>query len=83
MLFSDLVESELDHAVLEDVDRLLDLKMNSPETKIIPRVKSLNEYLKSNIEEIRSRIDQMPEDAYHGWEELNQLFLSQLEYGRT
>lgn len=79
MLFSELVKSELDLAVLQDVTRLLDLKMNSPETKIIPRVESLNEYLESNIEEVRARIEQMPEDTYHGWEELNQLFLSQLE----
>ena len=41
MLFSELVESELDPAVLQDVNRLLDLKMNSPETKTIPRVESL------------------------------------------
>jgi predicted nucleotidyltransferase len=79
MLFSELVKSELDPAVLQDATRLLDLKMNSPETKIIPRVESLNEYLESNIEEVRARIEQMPEDTYHGWEELNQLFLSQLE----
>jgi predicted nucleotidyltransferase len=79
MLFSELVKSELDPAVLQDVTRLLDLKMNSPETKIIPRVESLNEYLESNIEEVRARIEQMPEGFYHGWEELNQLFLSQLE----
>lgn len=79
MLFSELVKSELDPAVLQDVTRLLDLKMNSPETKIIPRVESLNEYLESNIEEVRARIEQMPEDTYHGWAELNQLFMSQLE----
>ena len=79
MLFSELVESELDPTVLHEVVRLLALKMNSPETKIIPRIESLNEYLENSIEEIRGRIQQMPEDAYHGWEELDRLFLSQLE----
>ncbi len=79
MLFSELVESELDPTVLQEVVRLLALKMNSPETKIIPRIESLNEYLENSIEEIRGRIQQMPEDAYHGWEELDRLFLSQLE----
>ena len=59
--------------------RLLDLKMNSPETNIIPRIESLNEYLESSIEEVRARIEQMPEDTYHDWEELNQIFQSQLE----
>ena len=79
MLFSELVESELDPTVLQEVAWLLDMKMNSPETKIIPRIESLNEYLESNIEEVRARIEQMSEDTYHGWDELNQLFLSQLE----
>lgn len=79
MLFSELVKSELDSAVSKDVVRLLDLKMNSPETKIIPRVESLNKYLENSIEEVQTRIRQMPEDTHHDWEELNQIFLSQLE----
>lgn len=79
MLFSELVKSELDSAVSKDVVRLLDLKMNSPETKIIPRVESLNKYLENSMEEVQTRIRQMPEDTYHDWEELNQIFLSQLE----
>ena len=79
MLFSELVKSELDSAVSKDVVRLLDLKMNSPETKIIPRVESLNKYLENSMEEVQTRIRQMPEDPHHDWEELNQIFLSQLE----
>ena len=73
MLFSELVEAELDPALLPDVNRLLDVKMNAP------RIESINCYLDSSIEEVRSRIVQLPEDASHGWEELNQLFLSQLQ----
>ena len=53
--------------------------MNSPETKTIPRVESLNKYLENSIEEVQTRIKQIPEDTYHDWEELNQIFLSQLE----
>ena len=78
MLFSELVEAELDPALLPDVNRLLDLKMNAPEIKTIPRIESINCYLDSSIEEVRSRIVQLPEDASHGWEELNRLFLSQI-----
>ena len=79
MLFSELMEAELDPVLLPDVNRLLDLKMNAPEIKTIPKIESINRYLDSSIEEVRSRIVQLPEDASHGWEELNQLFLSQLE----
>ena len=79
MLFSELVDAELDPAVAPDVDRLLDLKMNAPEIKTIPKIESINRYLDRCIEEVRSRIVQLPEDANHGWEELNRLFLSQLQ----
>ena len=79
MLFSELVEAELAPALLQDVNRLLDLKMNAPEIKTIPKIDSINHYLDSSIEEVRSRIVHLPEDAIHGWEELDQLFLSQLE----
>ena len=79
MLFSELMDAELDSAILPDVNRLLDLKMNAPEIKTIPKIDSINHYLDSSIEEVRSRIVQLPEDGNHGWEELDQLFLSQLE----
>lgn len=79
MLFSELVDAELDPALVPDVDSLLDLKMNAPEIKTIPKIESINRYLDSCIEEVRSRIVQLPEDANHGWEELNRLFLSQLQ----
>ena len=79
MLFSELAEAELDPALQPDVKRLLDLKMNAPEIKVIPKIESINEYLESSIREVRSRIVQMPEDADPGWEELNQLFLSQIQ----
>ena len=79
MLFSELVEAELDPALLPDIDRLLNLKMNAPEIKTIPKIESINRYLDSSIEEVRSRIVQLWEDANRGWEELNRLFLSQLQ----
>ena len=78
MLFSELVEAELEPALLPDVNRLLDLKVNAPELKTIPRIESINRYLDRSIEEVRSRIAQLPEDTSHGWEELNRLFLAQL-----
>ena len=79
MLFSELMDAELDPVLLPDVNMLLDLKMNAPEIKTIPKIESINHYLDSSIEEVRSRIVQLPEDTNHGWEELDQLFLSQLE----
>ncbi len=79
MLFSELAEAELDPALLPEVNRLLDLKMNSPEIKTIPRIERINRYLDSSIGEVRSRIVLLPEDTDHGWEELDRIFLSQLQ----
>ena len=79
MRFSELMESELDPALLSDVNKLLDMKMNAPESKTIPRIESINRYLDSSIEEVHTRILQLPEDMNHGWEELDRMFLSQLQ----
>lgn len=79
MLFSELMVAELDPALKPEVERLLDLKKNAPEVKLIPPIECLNKYLDSSIEEVQTRIRQMPEDAAHSWEELDNLFLSQLE----
>lgn len=78
MLFSDLMKSELDDSLIPEVERLLDLKMNSPEIKEIPRVDIINEYLDKSILEIKSKIDNMPDDNVNDWQELNELFLSVL-----
>ena len=79
ILFSELAEAELPSELQPDVNRLLDLKMNSPEVKTIPRIEPINQYLQSTIGEVRDRIAQMPEDTYHGWEDLDRFFLSHLE----
>ena len=60
MLFSELMEAELDPVLLPDVNRLLDLKMNAPEINTIPKIESINRYLDSSLEEVRSRIVQLP-----------------------
>lgn len=79
MLFDELLEAELDPALRPEVERLLDLKKNAPEIKMIPQIEPLNWYLDKSIEEVKSRIVQLPEDTWHDWEELDQLFLSQLK----
>lgn len=78
MLFSELAAAELDPALRAEVDRLLDLKMNAPEIKMIPRNERINQYIEENLIAIRKRIVQLPEET-HGWGELNSVFLSQLQ----
>ncbi len=74
MLFSDLAESQLDPTLRPVVEHLLDIKMNTPEIKEIPRIDALNRYLDESIAEIKARIPQMPYEKGPGWEPLEQLF---------
>ncbi len=79
MLFSELMDSQLESSLRPEVERLLDLKMNSPEVREIPKVDAINNYLDQSIDEIRLLIEEMPGTPYPNWDELNAIFLSVLE----
>ena len=79
MLFSELMASQLDEGLKETVYELLELKMNAPEVKMIPRIDVLNAYLDRSIIEVKEMIERLPKEQTHEWEELNELFLSVLE----
>ena len=75
MLFSELMKSELPEELMEEVKHLLDLKMNAPEVKQIPRIDKINAYLDTSIEEIKGILRSMEEKKDVEWGELNALFL--------
>ena len=79
MLFTDLVKSELPDDLSETVYQLLDLKMNSPEIKEIPRIDQLNRYLDAGIMSVKEQIEKLPDTPVQDWDELNELFFSVLE----
>lgn len=78
MLFRELVDAELDDALKPAVERLLDLKMNAPEIKEIPRVSELNDYLDRAIGELKVEIAAYPAEHRASWEPLNKFFLKTL-----
>ena len=63
----------------ETAKSLLDLKMNSPEVKEIPRIDILNGYLDESIDEVKALVEQYPREVVKDWDELNRLFLRALE----
>lgn len=79
VMFSELMKAELPAELSGDVERLLDLKMNSAEVKEIPRIDRLNEYLNESIDEIKSVVQSLDEKREVTWEELNQFFLRILQ----
>ena len=75
MLFSELVSEELPEHLRPEVDRLLKLKVNSPEIKEIPRIDILNEYLDLSIVDIKNVVANSTEDQNNDWNRLNRFFL--------
>ena len=78
MLFSQLADAELEDSLKPVVDQLLDLKMNTPEIKQIPRVAEINDYLDRTIENLKAEIAVFPAEHQPDWAPLNQLFLQTL-----
>ena len=79
MLFSELMDAELESELRPVVLQLLELKINTPEVKQIPRIDSLNAYLEDNLTAIKAQISALPEEKFNQWDGLNQLFLKALE----
>lgn len=78
MLFSTLMDKYLDEELKPDVERLLEMKINSPEIGEGKRFNRVNDYLDRNIEEIEKRITELPCEESRDWDELNMIFLSLL-----
>lgn len=78
ILFSELVESKLPKHLIPFIEELLEIKMKSPELKLIPRIKELDEYIKEEFDRIEKIILEYSNDRNENWEELNEFFLSLL-----
>ena len=78
MLFSELMKAELPAELIDAVDRLLELKMHSPEMKFIPKITVLNEYLDKSITNIKSAVRSLDDSHMPDLNELDQLFLQEL-----
>lgn len=76
MLFSELCNAELEPYMKPYVDKLLDLKINTPEITTGNRIDEINKYLDSNITEIQKIISDMPENNSREWNALDEIFKS-------
>lgn len=78
MLFRTLMKKYLDEEIKPDVEKLLNMKINTPEIGVGKRMDRINDYLERNIEEIEKIISELPTEDARTWDELNELFLSLL-----
>jgi predicted nucleotidyltransferase len=80
MLFSELMETELEAEMIPVVNDLLDLKMNTPEVGEGKRIDKLNDYIDFQLSEIQHKIDSMSNEREADWQKLNDVFLRLVEW---
>ena len=77
MPFSELADAQLDKSIKPYVDKLLEMKINTPEITLGKRVDELNNYIENSISDIENIISEMPYSKnQNDWDNLNKLFLS-------
>lgn len=74
MLFSELVEEYLETDLKSIVADLLRRKTEEPETKLIPRIDALNEWIETQFGLLFSEISGFSPPENKGWEKLDDLF---------
>jgi predicted nucleotidyltransferase len=79
VLFTELLDTQMEPEARIEVENLLRLKMNTPEIGKIPRIQALNDYMDADIQAIRERIEKLPDEKKNRWEPLNRIFLEALE----
>lgn len=79
MSFRDLAEGQLERGMMPLVKKLLEIKVNAPEVKRIPRIDRLNEYIEKHLAEIEEKLGAIPEGGRADWAVLNNFFLSEVE----
>lgn len=79
MDFSALVNDGFPQALRPELDRIIDIKINSPEKKVIDKISELNAYIEQRLPVLKSAIIDFPIKNCTGWDELNALFLEALK----
>ncbi len=78
MLFSELVEAELEDELKSVVNELVERKMKTPEIGKGRRINVLNEFIEREMEVIMHRADALNGTKQKGWEKLDDVFLKLL-----
>lgn len=78
ILFSELLDAELEESLKPTVRVLLAEKMNSPELGTGKRIDQLNEYIERSLDGLEKQAEQITLPKSAGWERLNGVFLETL-----
>ena len=75
MQFSVLAAAEAEPGLLPEIERLLEIKINTPEKEEMPRIEPLNRYIDQTLPVLKEQAEAMSGSIVSGWDELNRLFL--------
>ena len=75
MLFSELMEAELENELRPAVEKLLEKKKNTPEIGNGKRIDELNGYIDAQLEELKHKADGMDGEKPVEWQRLDDIFL--------
>ena len=78
MLFSELMEAELEDVIRPEIEKLLELKMQTAEVGKGRRIEKLHEYIDREIEAVTHKADSMDGEKAIDWRELDEVFYSLL-----
>ncbi|MCQ6276976.1 nucleotidyltransferase domain-containing protein [Bacillus sp. V3B] len=79
VLFSELMEAELEASMKPIIGDLLKVKMEAPEVGEGKRIGAINTYIESSLAELKGMIDLQENDKNSSWDRLNELFLMGIE----
>lgn len=74
ILFSELIEAELDKSIIAEVNKLLEIKINSPEISMGRRIDSLNNYIEEQFIELERLAAEMENGKNSDWLNLDRVF---------
>lgn len=75
MSFLTLTQEYLDGEIKAEVEKLISIKVNTPEISEWKHVDVINEYIEENIADISEKLKTIP-DEKRDWRELNELFIT-------
>lgn len=72
--FNELVDAQLPLALHEEVSRLLEIKVNVPELRVIPRIESINQYVMERIDNVSMILQKLKSEKKADLEVLDHFF---------
>lgn len=82
MLFSSLVETQLEAELKPLVNELVERKMSGEELDTLPRIDRLNAFIEQNLPPLRAKIEALPHRETLEWQALNRFFIEVVQNER-